>query len=145
MILLLLKKSNVQIVMVKGSNMRKFVYMLFFCILLSLPEPLVWRMAQVAKGESSLRPDAVACVMRNRIIAGWNPERVLNHFYAPPRTVTAEEVERIANVLRTGEGCDPRAYFQWSRADVERIQPRPESFLFEAGGNLFYDRYALKK
>jgi hypothetical protein len=33
----------------------------------------------------------------------------------------------------------------WSRTDVERIQPRPESFLFEAGGNLFYDRHALKK
>jgi hypothetical protein len=125
--------------------MKTLACILSFCIILSLPDPLVQRMAQVAKGESATAPDAVACVMRNRILAGWNPEKVLNHFYASPRAVTDEEVKRIANVLRTGEGCDHRAYFQWSKADVEQVRPRAESFLFEAGGNFFYDKHALRR
>lgn len=111
---------------------------------IDLPDPLTLRMAQVAKGESGIDPADPACVMRNRIVAGWNPDRLLGHFYAPARPVTDEELERVREVLATGAGCDPRAYFQWSTSDVARIQPSPGSWLFSANGNHYYDRDALK-
>jgi hypothetical protein len=112
--------------------------------LLRLEPELIYSMAQVAKGESGVAPETVACVMRNRILAGWNPYKVLNHFYAPPRPVTIEELQRVTTVLRTGYNCDRRAYFQWSRSDVAKIQPCASSFLYEAHGNFFYDREALR-
>jgi len=112
--------------------------------IIDLPDPLTLRMAMVAKGESGIDPVDPACVMRNRIMAGWNPDRLLGHFYAPTRPVTDEELERVREVLATGAGCDPRAYFQWSTSDVARIQPNPGSWLFSANGNHYYDRAALK-
>lgn len=112
---------------------------------LELPDALTERMAQVAKGESGANPTAPACVMRNRILAGWSAWRVLDHFYAHPLPVSAEELDAVREVLRTGAKCDPAAYFQWSTADVQRVQPNADAWLYSVDGNHYYSRDALRQ
>lgn len=138
----------------KEKLMLNFFSGLLFCILLLLggqqqpvldvPEPLLYRMASVAKGESGIDLTHPACVMRNRIIAGWNPSRVLNHFYASPAYIDGREYELARRTILYGDGCDPRAYFQWSLNDESRIKPNSESFLFGINGNVYYDVNALR-
>lgn len=113
--------------------------------LLDLPDALTLRMAQVAKGEDGIDPAQPACVMRNRIVAGWSPWKVLNHFYAAPHTVSTDELARVRAVLRDGAGCDPDAYFQWSTSDVARVKPAASAWLYSANGNHYYRRDALKR
>lgn len=112
--------------------------------MLTLP-PDAERMFAVAKGESASAPHTVVCVMRNRVLAGWNEHKVLNHFYAPPRRFTSAEHIKMLLAYRLGVGCDGREYFQFSKADVAAVCPNESSFLYEAGGNYFYDVNALKK
>lgn len=114
-------------------------------IIFELPDALTARMAQVAKGEDSADPTQPACVMRNRIVAGWSPVKVLNHFYAPARQVSAAELAAVREVLRTGVGCNPDAYYQWSTSDVARIQPKAAAWLYSVNGNHYYRRDALKR
>lgn len=114
-------------------------------IIFELPDALTARMAQVAKGEDGADPSQPACVMRNRIVAGWAPAKVLNHFYAPERPVSEAELVAVREVLRTGAGCNPDAYYQWSTSDVARIQPKAAAWLYSANGNHYYRRDALKR
>lgn len=112
--------------------------------MLTLP-PDAERMFAVAKGESAAAPHAVVCVMRNRVLAGWNEQKVLNHFYAPPRSFNARERLRMMLAYRLGVGCNGWEYFSFSYDDVRKVCPNPDSFLYEAGGNHFYDINALRK
>lgn len=110
---------------------------------IDVPDALIRQMAMTAKGEAS-NPVYPACVMRNRILHGWNPYKVLNHFYARPRQVTEQELIDVANTIRYGVQCDPRAYFQWSLDDERKIQPNKDAFLFEIDGNVYYAYHALR-
>lgn len=112
---------------------------------IDISDDLLMKMSMVAKGESAIDPVHPACVMRNRIIRGWNPNLVLNHFYARPRAVTPEEYEMVSAAIKFGLGCNPDAYFQWSLADEKRIMPNPKAFLFEVNGNVYYTIDALRR
>lgn len=46
---------------------------------------------------------------------------------------------------RLGVGCNGWEYFSFSYDDVRKVCPNPDSFLYEAGGNHFYDINALRK
>lgn len=111
---------------------------------INVSELTLHRMASVAKGEDGVDPSNPACVMRNRILNGWNPELVLNHFYASPRDVSQEEYDRVRDTVLLGVDCDKRAYFQWSLSDENNIRPNPASFLYEVNGNVYYDINALR-
>lgn len=112
---------------------------------LSLPDDLTQRMAEVAKGEDGRDPTMPACVMRNRILNGWNPWKVLNHFYAPAiKNISDAEVEAVRAMLAKGEGCDRRAYFFFTGIDFSHVHPAEASFLFNHNGNYYYDIYAFK-
>lgn len=112
--------------------------------ILDVPEPLIVRMAEVAKGESGVDPTDPACVMRNRIIRGWNMYAVLNHFYARRHSVSEEELNAVRSAILFGVGCDERAYFQWSLSDVRNVRPDEKDFLYEANGNRYYSIGALR-
>jgi len=111
---------------------------------LELPDALILRYAQVAKGEDGRDPAMPACVMRNRILRGWNPDKVLNHFYAPARRVSDSELAAVKAAVLYGAGCDERAYFQFSDSDLRRVQVCPGAFLFRVNGNSYFSIDALK-
>ena len=62
-----------------------------------------------------------ACSVKNRIIAGWSPSRVLSAYYAPDQHATAAQVATVAAVLSGEVACNPRLYFMWSAADVRYL------------------------
>lgn len=74
--------------------------------------------ANKCNGEASFAVRECACTVVNRIAAGWSPGRVLEAYYAPAITATAEQVQAVADVMAGRGTCGPGLYFMYSRADV---------------------------
>ena len=86
----------------------------------------IYEYAARAAGEAGFSAEAhaaVVCTMRNRIIAGWSPARVLSAYYAPDVTPTPAQVA-MARAIFEG-GCDPRFYFALGGIDTWRPHDRP--------------------
>lgn len=91
-----------------------------------LPESLIYDYAARAAGEAGFSAEAhaaVVCTMRNRVLAGWNPYRVLEAYYAPDAQPTAAQID--ATRLIMAQGCDPRLYYALGGGDAWRPHKRP--------------------
>lgn len=71
----------------------------------------IYEAAQVLKGEASFALPELACSVRNRLKAGWSPERVMDAYYAPPQAVTDAEVRTVALYVRGILPCTRGRYF----------------------------------
>jgi len=61
-----------------------------------------------------------ACTIKTRIDAGWAPENVMNHYYAPYVKPSDEQVDIMRQVLAEEVECPP-VYFAYSKAGADAI------------------------
>lgn len=117
------------------------IFPALFVVALLLPGVVASR----CKGEASFAIAECACTVRNRIEAGWNPARVLEHYYASDSRATHDEVATVQAILAGDAPCDPALYFMWSRADVQHlgIGHYPPALVVQNGGRavMFFDRW----
>lgn len=117
------------------------IFPALFVVALLLPGVVASR----CKGEASFAIAECACTVRNRIEAGWNPARVLEHYYASDSRATHDEVATVQAILAGDAPCDPALYFMWSRADVQHlgIGHYPPALVVQNGGRevRFYPRF----
>lgn len=83
--------------------------------------PFATAVANRCKGEASFAIPECACTVRNRLDVGWNPAKVLGHYYAPNAKATPAEVATVRSILTGTTPCDPALYFMFSRADTEYL------------------------
>lgn len=107
--------------------------------------PFATAVANRCKGEASFAVGPCACTVRNRIEAGWNPAKVLSHYYAPDVSATSAEVAEVRSILAGKASCEPALYFMYSRADVAYlgIGHHAPALVVQAGGRevRFYGRW----
>ena len=76
--------------------------------------------ANKCAAEASFAVRECACTVVNRIAEGWSPARVLDAYYAPSITATAEQVQAVADVLDGRAACGDE-YFIYSWQDVQYL------------------------
>lgn len=111
------------------------------------------QIAGVLIGEGGrIHPDALstlACTVKNRIDVGWNPHKVLNHYYAPFVPPTKQEIELVKRILTEDYDCGT-VYFAYSNNDVYALgytKYKPEKVICTATNSLcinFYERWFKK-
>ena len=79
------------------------------------------RVAERCKGEAAFAIAPCACVVRNRLAAGWSETNVLTAFYAADVAALDGEVWLVDRVLTGYWPCDPRLYFAFSDWDAMRL------------------------
>jgi len=80
------------------------------------------RVAARCKGETAHFYDVCACTVKNRLIAGWNPAKVLNHYYAHDGITTNDEVDVVRDILNEKTYCDSRYYYLFGGGDVRNLR-----------------------
>ena len=99
------------------------------------------------KGEAAFAIAPCACVVKNRLLAGWDETDVLSAFYAADMAALDSEVWVAERVLTGYWPCDPRLYFMFSAGDCRRLALIEEAALLVAERDgwrvLFYARDAL--
>lgn len=107
--------------------------------------PFVTAVANRCKGEFHAAIPECACTVRNRLDAGWNPAKVLRHYYAVDSQATAAEVATVRSILTGATPCDPALYFMYSRADTEYLgiaHMTPALVVSDAGREVrFFERW----
>lgn len=106
------------------------------------------RVAERCKGEAAFAIAPCACVVRNRLAAGWTETNVLTAFYAADVAASDAEVWLAERVLTGYWPCDPRLYFMFSAGDCRRLAlPEAAALLVvtrEGWQVLFYAKDALE-
>lgn len=126
------------------------LFMALFVSYLANVQPFPVRVAAKCKGEASQLLPVCACVVRNRIAAGWGEGTVLSQFYAKNVTPTAEEVKIVDDVLKGKTFCDERFYFMFSLSDIyaQNYQNMPPIAKYVLGKNSeiwIYEKWFLKR
>lgn len=105
------------------------------------------RVAMRCKGEASWAIAPCACVVKNRLLAGWDESNVLTPFFAADAAASATEIDLVNRVLTGYWPCDPRLHFMFSSADVEALGlTSADALLIASRGSwtvLFYEKDAL--
>lgn len=94
-------------------------------------------------GESSSAVNLCACTVRSRLENGWNPSKVLRHYFAKDRRPTVAQVQQAIDGL-AGKGCPVGAYYLFSKADMRKLHLRVDCSVANAGGVWAFARNALK-
>lgn len=102
-------------------------------------ESFIHSVAARCSGESSSAVYECACTVRNRVNAGWNPNKVLSAYYAPDVRPTEQAVQDAVRGL-SGIGCHDDWYFLMSHSDIKHLGWEVDDATGKAGGVLMFDR-----